>query len=143
MDMHHVPLSEYVSWQSEMVVQDHRIHVRNSNNFSILIVNGAEYRIRTDCMDRDEVASRIIAALATAKRKPIEAALTHAEDRTQQQMTREEEAKLVRKIDVHILPIIILMYLCCFMDRINIGELKKPGGGYERDNLLLGCFDTV
>ncbi|KAK7996696.1 hypothetical protein PG989_004736 [Apiospora arundinis] len=127
MDMHHVPLSQYVSWESEMVVQDHRIHVRNSNNFSILVVNGAEYRIRTDCMDRDEVASRIIAALATAKRKPIEAALTHAEDRTQQQMTREEEAKLVRKIDVHILPIIILMYLCCFMDRINIGNARLYG----------------
>ncbi|KAK8010177.1 MFS general substrate transporter [Apiospora arundinis] len=127
MDMHHVPLSQYVSWESEMVVQDHRIHVRNSNNFSILVVNGAEYRIRTDCMDRDEVASRIIAALATAKRKPIEAALTHAEDRTQQQMTREEEAKLVRKIDVHILPIIIVMYLCCFMDRINIGNARLYG----------------
>ena len=122
MDLQHIPLSEYVSWESELNLQDNRIHVRNSNNFSILVVNGAEYRIRTDCMDRDEVASRIIAALATAKREPVEAALDRVEDRIQQQMTKEDETNLVRKIDLHILPIIILMYLCCFMDRINIGE---------------------
>ncbi|KAK8120019.1 major facilitator superfamily domain-containing protein [Apiospora kogelbergensis] len=128
MDVQHIPLSEYVSWESELNLQDSQIRIRNSNDCSILVVNGAEYRIRTECMDREEVASQIIAALATAKREPVEAALGRVEENIfQQQMTKEDEAKLVKKMDLHILPIIILMYLCCFMDRINIGNARLYG----------------
>ena len=36
-------------------------------------------------------------------------------------LTREEEKRLWRKIDWHIVPIITIMYLCSFVDRSNIG----------------------
>lgn len=36
-------------------------------------------------------------------------------------LTQEEEKRLWRKIDWHILPIITVMYLCSFVDRSNIG----------------------
>ena len=36
-------------------------------------------------------------------------------------LTPEEEERLWRKIDWHILPIITVMYLCSFVDRSNIG----------------------
>ncbi|KAK8042935.1 hypothetical protein PG994_013418 [Apiospora phragmitis] len=100
------------------------IHLRDSNGFSIIAMNGAGARIRTDCMDREEVASKIIAALATAKREPVEAALELSENR---RCPEKDEAQLVRKFDRHILPIIILLYLCCFMDRINIGNARLYG----------------
>ncbi|KAK7957993.1 MFS transporter [Apiospora saccharicola] len=90
-------------------------------------MNGAGAKLRTDCMDREEVASQIIAALATARREPVEAALELSENRFGQEMSRAEEARLVRKFDLHILPIIILLYLCCFMDRINIGNARLYG----------------
>lgn len=34
----------------------------------------------------------------------------------------EVEAKLRRKIDLHIIPIVSLLYLFCFIDRANIGK---------------------
>ena len=36
-------------------------------------------------------------------------------------LTREEEKRLWRKIDWHIVPIVTIMYLCSFVDRSNIG----------------------
>ena len=36
-------------------------------------------------------------------------------------LTQEEEKRLWRKIDWHIVPIITVMYLCSFVDRSNIG----------------------
>jgi len=108
--------------ESSSAPDDHIFHLRDSNGFSIIAMNGAGAKLRTDCMDREEVASKIIAALATARREPVEAALELSENRFGQEMSRAEEARLVRKFDLHILPIIILLYLCCFMDRINIGE---------------------
>ncbi|KAK7955903.1 uncharacterized protein PG986_005125 [Apiospora aurea] len=108
--------------------EDHIFHLRDSNGFSIVAVNGGgTARLRTDCMDREEVASKIIAALATAKREPVEAALELSENRFGQEMSRADEARLVRKFDLYILPIIILLYLCCFMDRINIGNARLYG----------------
>ncbi|KEF60874.1 uncharacterized protein A1O9_02436 [Exophiala aquamarina CBS 119918] len=41
--------------------------------------------------------------------------------------TKEEEAKLVRKIDLFLLPTIWLMYLLSYMDRTNIGNAKIAG----------------
>lgn len=118
--------------------EDHIFHLRDSNGFSIIAMNGGGARLRTDCMDREEVASKIIAALATAKREPVEAALELSENRFGQEMSRADEARLVRKFDRHILPIIILLYLCCFMDRINIGESGSEGT--EKEGHL---FDTT
>ncbi|KAK2668179.1 MFS transporter superfamily [Fusarium oxysporum f. sp. vasinfectum] len=41
--------------------------------------------------------------------------------------TAEEEKKLVRKIDLFLLPNIWLMYLLSYMDRTNIGNAKIAG----------------
>ncbi|CAG5141296.1 uncharacterized protein ALTATR162_LOCUS907 [Alternaria atra] len=41
--------------------------------------------------------------------------------------TKEEEQKLVRKIDLFLLPTIWLMYLLSYMDRTNIGNAKIAG----------------
>ncbi|OAL44698.1 MFS general substrate transporter [Pyrenochaeta sp. DS3sAY3a] len=41
--------------------------------------------------------------------------------------TPEEEKKLVRKIDLYLLPTIWLMYLLSYMDRTNIGNAKIAG----------------
>ncbi|KAF3229482.1 hypothetical protein TWF191_001204 [Orbilia oligospora] len=37
------------------------------------------------------------------------------------------EAALVRKLDFHIIPVVMLLYLCSFLDRINIGNAKLYG----------------
>ncbi|RPD60526.1 MFS general substrate transporter [Lentinus tigrinus ALCF2SS1-6] len=42
-------------------------------------------------------------------------------------MTEEEEKRLWRKIDWHIMPIITIMYLSSFVDRSNIGNAKLQG----------------
>ncbi|KAH9945336.1 MFS general substrate transporter [Epithele typhae] len=42
-------------------------------------------------------------------------------------LTAEEEKRLWRKIDMRILPILTLMYLCSFLDRGNIGNAKLQG----------------
>lgn len=41
--------------------------------------------------------------------------------------TDEEEKKLVRKIDMYLLPTMWLMYLLSYMDRTNIGNAKIAG----------------
>lgn len=41
--------------------------------------------------------------------------------------TEEEEKKLVRKIDLFLLPNIWIMYLLSYMDRTNIGNAKVAG----------------
>ncbi|KAI6126505.1 MFS nicotinic acid transporter Tna1 [Pisolithus sp. B1] len=50
-----------------------------------------------------------------------------ARERAQVGMGSERERKLWRKIDLHLLPIIALMYLFSFMDRENIGNAKLEG----------------
>ncbi|KAK6533989.1 hypothetical protein TWF281_005330 [Arthrobotrys megalospora] len=37
------------------------------------------------------------------------------------------EMSLVRKLDFHIIPVVMLLYLCSFLDRINIGNAKLYG----------------
>ncbi|PSR83202.1 major facilitator superfamily domain-containing protein [Coniella lustricola] len=45
----------------------------------------------------------------------------------------EEERKLVRKIDLYLLPTIWLMYLLSYMDRTNIGNAKTAGMATDLD----------
>ena len=47
-------------------------------------------------------------------------------------LTAEEERRLWRKIDWHIVPIITIMYLCSFVDRSNIGTPSVPLTVYRR-----------
>jgi hypothetical protein len=41
--------------------------------------------------------------------------------------TTDYEAKLVRKLDMHIVPIVMLLYLFSFLDRVNIGSARLYG----------------
>jgi len=43
------------------------------------------------------------------------------------QLTAEEERRLWRKVDLRLLPILTVMYLCSFLDRGNIGNAKLAG----------------
>lgn len=42
-------------------------------------------------------------------------------------MTAEEEKRMWRKIDMRLMPILTIMYLCSFLDRGNIGNAKLQG----------------
>ncbi|EHA56932.1 hypothetical protein MGG_06828 [Pyricularia oryzae 70-15] len=47
--------------------------------------------------------------------------------------TKEEEDKLRHKIDWHCVPIVTVLYLLCFLDRINIGNARIQGLATELD----------
>ncbi|KAA8913618.1 major facilitator superfamily domain-containing protein [Sphaerosporella brunnea] len=42
-------------------------------------------------------------------------------------VTSEFEQKLVRKLDLHIVPVVMLLYLLSFLDRVNIGSARLYG----------------
>lgn len=37
----------------------------------------------------------------------------------------DEEKKLIRKLDIHIMPVLVALYLMSFLDRVNIGTQLK------------------
>ena len=50
-------------------------------------------------------------------------------------LTLEEEKRIYRKIDLRIMPILVLMYLCSFLDRGNIGasyHSRQAGHNHDR-----------
>ncbi|EMD35572.1 hypothetical protein CERSUDRAFT_96687 [Gelatoporia subvermispora B] len=42
-------------------------------------------------------------------------------------LTPEQERRVWRKIDIRIMPIVTVMYLCSFLDRGNVGNAKLQG----------------
>jgi sugar phosphate permease len=65
---------------------------------------------------------------------------------SQHQVNTAEEDRLVRKIDLHLLPILFVLYLFAFLDRVNIGnakiqglttELKMSGTQYNVASMIL------
>ncbi|KZT63330.1 hypothetical protein DAEQUDRAFT_770719 [Daedalea quercina L-15889] len=42
-------------------------------------------------------------------------------------LSPEQQRRLWRKVDMRILPILSVMYLCCYLDRGNIGNAKLEG----------------
>lgn len=42
-------------------------------------------------------------------------------------MTKQEERKILRKIDLNIVPYMSLLYLLSFLDRVNIGQAAVAG----------------
>src|SRR5271170_5000 len=38
-----------------------------------------------------------------------------------------DDKKLLRKLDLHLIPTMTLLYLLCFLDRVNIGQAKLDG----------------
>jgi len=81
----------------------------------------------------------------------------HSQDSSQLRLDPSFERRLVRKIDLYIVPTVALLYLFCFIDRANIGELGYSAGvyrltdagnarlaGFERDLNLTGYdYNTV
>ncbi|KAH7080986.1 major facilitator superfamily domain-containing protein [Paraphoma chrysanthemicola] len=56
--------------------------------------------------------------------------------------TRKAERRLRTKIDLHIVPIVTLLYLMCFIDRTNVGNARLAG--FEKDLKLKGYdYNTV
>ena len=53
--------------------------------------------------------------------KGSEAGSTRSSDVAQGEWTPEEEKAITRKIDLHLVPLVTLLYLLCFIDRANIG----------------------
>lgn len=49
---------------------------------------------------------------------------------------RDAEQRLIRKMDIHILPFVVLLYLFSFLDRVNIGNARLYG--LEEDLGLVG-----
>ncbi|PMD41347.1 MFS general substrate transporter [Hyaloscypha variabilis F] len=44
-----------------------------------------------------------------------------------EEVDREREEQLIRKMDLHLIPLIMLMYLFSFLDRINLGNARLYG----------------
>ncbi|KAJ4984444.1 major facilitator superfamily transporter [Stagonosporopsis vannaccii] len=79
------------------------------------------------------------------------------QDSSQLRLDPRTERRLVRKIDLYIVPTVALLYLFCFIDRANIGKLRMSEGdhqltgignarlaGFERDLDLTGYdYNTV
>ena len=53
-------------------------------------------------------------------------------------LTEEEERRLWRRVDLHIMPYITLMYLCSFADRSNIGSCTRYLGEQWMFALICG-----
>jgi MFS transporter, ACS family, DAL5 transporter family protein len=58
------------------------------------------------------------------------------EDTAEQTWSLEEERRVRRKIDLHVVPMITIMYLFCFLDRSNVGNARIQG--MEKDLRLFG-----
>ncbi|OSS47228.1 hypothetical protein B5807_09860 [Epicoccum nigrum] len=59
--------------------------------------------------------------------KEMDTSKDHVEVSEELTWTPEEEKRLIRKIDLYLLPTIWLMYLLSYMDRTNIGNAKIAG----------------
>lgn len=46
------------------------------------------------------------------------------DDRSRLTWTEDEERKIRRKLDFHVVPLVTILYLLCFLDRSNVGTLK-------------------
>ncbi|KXX79233.1 High-affinity nicotinic acid transporter [Madurella mycetomatis] len=71
-------------------------------------------------------------------------------DESDLEWTEEEETAIRRKIDWHTVPIVTLLYMLCFLDRINIGNASIQGMSVElglnegvRFNWALSIFYIV
>ncbi|KAL1865923.1 hypothetical protein VTK73DRAFT_5007 [Phialemonium thermophilum] len=79
-------------------------------------------------MSTDETPSSrsIVAVDAEAKvmAEHSDFALEKGSETAPHDMTPEEERKMVRKMDLHIFPILICLYILSFLDRVNIGNAR-------------------
>ena len=57
----------------------------------------------------------------------VESTNTEVHDANTIEYTKEEERKLVRKIDFVVVPVLVILYLLSFLDRSNIGNARIEG----------------
>jgi MFS family permease len=53
--------------------------------------------------------------------------IAHIKEETEAQLGRLSEKKVLLKTDLHVVPILFLLFLCAFIDRINIGNARIQG----------------
>ncbi|TGZ83492.1 MFS general substrate transporter [Ascodesmis nigricans] len=59
--------------------------------------------------------------------KATEEASAASSDIANGEWTEEEEKRVTRKIDLHLVPLVTVLYLLCFIDRANIGNARIQG----------------
>ncbi|KAH7390921.1 major facilitator superfamily domain-containing protein [Phaeosphaeria sp. MPI-PUGE-AT-0046c] len=59
--------------------------------------------------------------------------VNHASTNPEQPFDNAAERRILRKLDIRVLPILCLLYLVCFVDRPNIGNAKIQGMDSELD----------
>ena len=62
--------------------------------------------------------------ITVEKLSPVNESFNDAETAT---ITKEVERKIIMKTDLHVLPILFLLFLVSFVDRTNIGNAKIEG----------------
>ncbi len=62
-------------------------------------------------------------------------------DTSHDPIDRAAESRLLRKCDIHVIPILFVIYLISFLDRINIGNARIEG--LERDLRMRGTNYNV
>ena len=68
--------------------------------------------------------------------KAADGATSDVESHPELTWTEEEETAIRRKIDIHTVPLVTLLYMLCFLDRANIGNARIQG--LEKDLGLQG-----
>ena len=60
--------------------------------------------------------------------KPVTSSLTHGYvPETAPRYTKEEEAAVIRKLDLHLIPLLFLLYSLSVLDRTNLGNARIAG----------------
>jgi hypothetical protein len=74
---------------------------------------------------------------------PIETTVEKAESSNSGDVEYDEKATkaLLRKIDIHIVPVLVILYLLSFLDRTNIGNARLAG--LEKDLHMKGLDYNV
>jgi sugar phosphate permease len=82
-------------------------------------------------MDREkEIAQQVEQSRITSSK---DGDLSDSVPDSELEWSQEEETALRRKIDWHTVPLVTLLYMLCFLDRINIGNARIQGLGVDLD----------
>ena len=76
--------------------------------------------------------------------QPVALSLDEVESSSTESTTKYDERmtkKLVRKLDWHIMPVLVILYLCSFLDRTNIGNARLAN--LEKDLHMTGLDYNV
>lgn len=65
--------------------------------------------------------------------RPAEQTCSNTDIHTTSRLNARDERRLLRKIDLHVYPILFVVYMMSFLDRINISNARIQGMGDELD----------